>query len=76
MQLPNKLYSYEKSTLALLPRVLDEMENGPVSVGELYLSMKQSLKNPTDFLSAMDCLYALRAIDMNDDGEVFICLKQ
>lgn len=74
--LPKKLYSYEKSTVALLPRVLDEMENGQVSVGEVYLSMKRSLKNPTDFLSAMDCLYALRAIDMNDDGEIFICLKQ
>ena len=76
MQLPNKLYSYEESTLALLPRVLNEMRNGPVSVGELYLSMKRSLKEPTDFLSAMDCLYALRAIDMNDDGEVFICLRK
>ena len=76
MQLPNKLYSYEESTLALLPRVLNEMRNGPVSVGELYLSMKRSLKDPTDFLSAMDCLYALRAIDMSDDGEVFICLRK
>lgn len=76
MQLPNKLYSYEESTLALLPRVLNEMRNGPVSIGELYLSMKRSLRDPTDFLSAMDCLYALRAIDMNDDGEVFICLKK
>lgn len=76
MQLPNKLYSYEESTLALLPRVLNEIGNGPISVGELYLSMKGILKDPTDFLSAMDCLYALRAIDMNDDGEVFICLEK
>lgn len=76
MQLPNKLYSYEESTLALLPRVLNEIRNGPVSVGELYLSMKRNLKDPTDFLSAMDCLYALRAIEMNDDGEVFICLRK
>ena len=76
MQLPNKLYSYEESTLALLPRVLNELRDGPVSVGELYLSLKRSLKDPTDFLSAMDCLYALRAIDMNDDGEVSICLKK
>ncbi|TCS80299.1 hypothetical protein EDD59_106125 [Muricomes intestini] len=76
MQLPNKLYSYEESTLALLPRVLNELKNGSVSAGELYLSLKHSLKDPTDFLSAMDCLYALRAIDMSDDGEVSICLKK
>lgn len=76
MQLPNKLYSYEESTLALLPKVLRKLTNGPVSVDELYLMLKHSLKDPTDFLSAMDCLYALRAIDMSDDGEVYICLKK
>jgi hypothetical protein len=76
MQLPNKLYSYEESTLALLPKVLKELTKGPISANELYLKLKQSLKDPTDFLSAMDCLYALRAIKMSDDGEVYICLKK
>lgn len=76
MQLPNKLYSYEESTLALLPRVLEKINNGPVSAKELYLSVKSELREPTDFLSVMDCLYALRAIDMSDDGEVRECLRK
>jgi len=76
MQLPNKLYSYEESTLALLPKVLRELKKGPVFVNELYLTMRQNLKDPTDFLSVMDCLYALRVIDMSDDGKVYICLKK
>ena len=74
MQFPNKLYSYKNSTLSLIPVVLDEIKQTPVSVGELYNRVKPSLKDATDFISVMDCLYALRAADINDDGEVFICL--
>lgn len=74
MQLPNKLYSYKESTLSLIPIVLRKIKNHPVPVKELYVRVKPSLKDATDFMSVMDCLYALRAADINDDGEVFICL--
>ena len=74
MQLPNKLYSYKNSNLALVPIVLKEIQNGPVPVKELYQRLRPSLIDATDFISVMDCLYALRAADINDDGEVFICL--
>ena len=74
MQLPNKLYSYKNSTLAVIPKVLSEIKDGPVPVFELYDKLKQELSDATDFLSVMDCLYALRAADINDEGKVFICL--
>lgn len=74
MQFPNKLYSYKESTLSLIPVLLNEIKNNPVPVKELYDRVKPSLKDATDFISVMDCLYALRAADLNDDGEVFICL--
>ena len=74
MQLPNKLYSYKNSTLSLVPIVLREIKDRPVGVTDLYNRVKPSLKDATDFLSVMDCLYALRAVDINDDEEVFICL--
>lgn len=74
MQLPNKLYSYKNSTLALVPVVLKEIENGPLSVKDLYRKVRPALSEPTDFISVMDCLYALRAVDINDDGEVYVCL--
>lgn len=74
MQLPNKLYSYNSSTLSLIPIVLNEVKNDRISVTELYVRVKPSLKDATDFFSVMDCLYALRAVDLSDDGEVFICL--
>lgn len=74
MQLPNKLYSYKNSTLALIHKVLSEIKDAPVPVFELYDILKPELNDATDFLSVMDCLYALCAADINDEGEVFICL--
>lgn len=75
MQLPNKLYSYKDSTLALIPLVLKELVNGPVAATVLFQRVRPSLGEATDFLSVMDCLYALRAVDINDEGEVFMCLS-
>lgn len=74
MQVPNKLYSYKNSTLALMPVVLQELKDEPVPVTDLFSRVKPSLNDATDFISVMDCLYALRAADINDEGEVFLCL--
>lgn len=74
MQLPNKLYPYEKSTLATLPVVLKIIKSGKTNVKDIFQSTLNYLYEPTDFLSVMDCLYALNAIDMTDEGEVKLCL--
>jgi hypothetical protein len=76
MQFPNKLYSYKNSTLALIPVVLHEVKNGPLPVSELYQRIRPYLNDATDFLSVMDCIYALQAADINDEGEVFLCLSK
>lgn len=76
MQLPNKLYSYKNSTLALIPIVLKEIQEQPIPVYTLFNKVKPFLNEATDFLSVMDCLYALRAADITDEGEVFLCLQR
>lgn len=68
MQLPNKLYSYKNSTLALLPGVLTVLKEGPMDVIGLYDMMNQGLKDPTDFMSVMDCAYALRQSTLMNKG--------
>lgn len=73
MQLPNKLYSYRNSTFFLLPKIMKELSDGALPVTELYRRMRPHLSDATDFLSAMDCLYAIRAVDLNDKGELYIC---
>ena len=47
--------------------------DGPIHLFELYDRLKPGLNDATDFLSVMDCLYALRAADINNKGEAFIC---
>lgn len=74
MQLPNKLYSYKASSLSLVPVVLTEIKDRPMAVSELYRRLRPSLEDATDFVDVLDCLYALRAVDVSDNGEVFICL--
>ncbi|BAV54735.1 hypothetical protein JMUB1235_0476 [Streptococcus pyogenes] len=54
MQLPNKLYSYQKSTLAYLPRVLNEIKSGNSNVKDIFHAISEELDDPTDFLSIMD----------------------
>lgn len=58
----------------ILPKVLTELKNGPKEVKDLFLVMRPALADATVFLSVMDCLYALRAVDINEDGEVYSCL--
>lgn len=71
--MPNKLYSYQKSTLALMPTVLKELEDSSKSVKDIYLSLYPILDDVTDFLGVMDSLYALGKIDISDEGEVYLC---
>lgn len=74
MQLPNKLYSYKDSTLALLPVLLNKLDGKKIPVSELYSYFKNRTDDPAEFLSVMDCAYILNAIDINEEGEVYSCL--
>lgn len=58
----------------MIPKVLKELQYGSKAVKDLYNEVKPSLDDPTDFLSVMDCLYALRAVDINEKGEIYKCL--
>ena len=73
MQLPNKLYSYNNSIMPLLPVLLKELEKGPMRIDMLYTRTRNKIKDPTDFITAMDCLYALRRVIVDDNGEVSLC---
>ena len=74
MKFPNKLYSYKNSVLYLLPEILNQIKNGHSKIDDLFLVMRPKLEDPIDFLLAMDCLYALNAVNLNEENEVSICL--
>lgn len=67
MLLPNKLFSYNESVLWQLPLILRELDQ-PKTPNELLVNLGNSMKNPLELLDALDCLYALKEIKLNEEG--------
>jgi hypothetical protein len=64
MKFPNKLYSYNESIISKFPIILNAIENDRDStISDLYSSVSSKFQNSTEFLDALDCLYALGKIE-------------
>ena len=76
MILPNKLFSYNESVLSKLPLILRELEQ-PKTPNELLVALKESINNPLELMGALDCLYALQEIELDEDGgRIVRCLQK
>lgn len=64
MRLPNKVTSYTNSIIALFPYILEALSQRDMSPKELYERTMTQKKNMADFLSALDCLFALGKIKL------------
>ena len=64
MKLPNKLFSYNESILSKFPIVLNELnEKEYITIYQLYVNVIGKFDSVSEFLEALECLYALRKID-------------
>ncbi|MFC5532237.1 ABC-three component system middle component 7 [Cohnella yongneupensis] len=72
MKFPNKLYSYNESIISKFPIILNAIENHSDStILDLYSSVSSKFQNTSEFLDALDCLYALGKIEYSfDPGRV------
>ena len=70
MLLPNKLYSYNESTLSKFPVVLRALRTQPLGVHELYRRVIKKMDGVNEFIDVLDCLYALRKIEYDENEEV------
>jgi len=76
MLLPNKLFSYNESVLSKLPIILRALDK-PKTPHELLLSLQNTIKGPLELLGALDCLYALKKIEFNEEeGRVVRCSEK
>ena len=76
MLLPNKLFSYNESVLSKLPLILRELDQ-PKTPHELILSLDNIVNNPLELVDALDCLYALREIELNEEeGRIIRCSEK
>lgn len=71
MKLPNKAVSYKKSILPLFPIILEVLYSNDYSPRELYIKLYKKIDSITLFTDSVTCLYALRKIDMNENGMLY-----
>lgn len=67
MKLPNKVTSYQESILSKLPVLLDEVIIKDLSLMELYCSTKKYFSDTVEFIEAIDCLFALKKLEYDED---------
>ena len=66
MKLPGKSTLYKNSVIALFPVILQILQSGECSVLELY--RQTGIASVSDYMNALDCLYALGKIEISEEG--------
>lgn len=66
MRLPSKVISYYDSTLSKFPVILRELRGQDLSPLQLYGRVWSRLEDVGEFMDVLDCLYALRRIELRD----------
>ena len=68
MRLPNKAIPYSKSVIARFPQILEIVSQRDITPKELLQVANGEEQDMADFLSALDCLYALGKIEFTEEG--------
>lgn len=66
--MPNKVTPYANSVIARYPDILSALRVKDMSPKELFEQTTSGKKDMGDFLSALDCLFALGKIDLIESG--------
>lgn len=70
MKLPNKVTSYKESTLSRFSPILRCLSKCDMSIYELYEETKKNYVSLTEYIDALDCLFALNQIEYFEEKEV------
>ena len=67
MLFPSKVIPYNESILPLFPIILRYLEHGPKKIRDVYKHTRNNMEDINVFFEALDCLYALGKIDLNNN---------
>ncbi len=70
MLFPNKLFTYSESVISKFPIILSELQQESISAVDLYKHVADRLSGVSEYLDALDCLYALRKIEFDEEKGV------
>lgn len=76
MRLPNKVISYTNSVIALSPDILEALTQQDMSPKELFEITTLRKNDMADFLSALNCLFALGKIELINEGRMLHYVKR
>lgn len=67
MKFPNKAIRYNESIVSKFPCIMEQLSHGEMAISDLYASVKTKMQSVSDFIDALDCLYALHKITFNQE---------
>ena len=70
MRLPSKVTPFRASVLATFPLLLKEISAGDIGVMGLFNKVKSEIGDTADFLESLECLFALKKIELTGQPEV------
>ena len=70
MIFPDKLVSFQDSIIAKSVYILKELQNNELVVSDLFIATKEYFEDVSEFLLALDTLYLLGKINLNDNSQV------
>ena len=70
MIFPDKLVSFQDSIIAKSVYILKELQNNELVVSDLFIATKEYFEDVSEFLLALDTLYLLGKLNLNDKSQV------
>ena len=70
MRLPSKVTPFKASTLSVLPLLLNEIKERDISPMTLLEKVRNEITEVSNFLEALDCLFALGKVKLNEQTGV------
>lgn len=70
MKLPSKVTSYKDSVLCKLCPILDLLSQKDMPIYEVYRETQNQYESISDYIDALDCLFALCKIEYRDGEKV------
>ena len=69
---PNKNIKYKESLLNKMTEILLMKHHGSIRLDDLYEKVKEEFETIDEFLLSLDILYALEAVDLDEETETII----
>jgi hypothetical protein len=70
MRLPSKVTSYNESILARFPVLLRHTQTEDIAVMDLLKLVQTQFNEASEYLEALDCLFALGKIELSEEEGV------